>query len=164
MAQTQANILARKNQIKSAPVNAAKVCDGVSIGLRMAACRVERPWLVPHNLDSVLEQMTQDSAHPGKTVNKSAMHVGTKLNKYTMITNQKIRPILHDLAHSKPVTPAQEKTLREWIDSNRPQLKPYVKTKAVSAPNACGMLCQVAHCVWTECSHNTCRLTTLNSF
>ena len=132
MAQKEAKRL--DNIIRKAPVNSTKVCDGVSIGMRLAACRVERPWLIPNDLEEIHQEM-RDLMKPSDgdkpvTVKRASLYKGSSLNKYTMISNKRIRRILWELAVNKPVTRNQYKELEQWVHTQRPELQPYLKIEA----------------------------------
>jgi len=124
----------RSMSTNKAPVNSTKVCDAVSIGMRLAACRVERPWLIPNDLDKIHQELSAVSnVSDGKgpvRVKPSSLYQGCSLNKYTMITNKKIRRFLWELAVDKPLTPSQFKELDSWVKSQRQELCPYIKVEA----------------------------------
>ena len=149
MAQKEANRL--RTVINSAPVHATQVCDGVSIGLRLAACHVVRPWLIPNDLDKIKAHLQASSSlEQVQTVKQSMLFEGCSLHNYTMITNHQIRRILWELADRKPVTKARFKDLEEWVDKQKKELKPYIAARedgdlCYLSPNLEGIRDVLAH-------------------
>ena len=142
MTQKQANragLAAKKlhplyQPLAQAPPRSAKVCDGVSVGFRMSLCRVERPWLVPNNLqmlrDEALTSVPASTAAP--TPKRHVLFEGSSLPKYTMITDHKIRHILADLSTEGTVVSINDyNKLISWLQENRPQVVPFVSAQQV---------------------------------
>jgi hypothetical protein len=131
-----------QHQLHSSPVHSTKVCDGVSIGFRLSLCHIQRPWLIPHDVESVKDKVQQcfpnQSGSLYGMINKHMLFQGGMLNKYTMIPAAAIRDIVSKLADTKnPGVPlGKGRALNDWLvlEPNKP-LIPYIKT--IQASNVC---------------------------
>lgn len=157
-----------KHKHFSSPAISTKVCDGVSIGFRLSLCHIQRPWLVPHNVDDVKRRVQQRFPNePGSLfglVTKHMLFEGSMLNNYTMITSAAIRDIVWKLAQPRDsgISIKQHEALVAWL-SNHKNLIPYIKmTKASEVcsihssfvGSVCLLYCQmcISHAMICICS------------
>ena len=116
-----------------------KVCDGVSIGFRLKLCNIQRPWLVPHNLQHVAAEHN-NSYGPNTepySVKRKMLFEGSSLEEYTMINSATHRETLWSLSlsHSPTASPVKKvkvDALVHWITEHRPALLPYIKFNEVN--------------------------------
>jgi hypothetical protein len=122
------------------PVGYVQVFDGVTIGFKTSMCHMIRPWEVPNNYEAL---KSAGAIKPAK------LYDGSDLERYTMITEQKPRLVLWMLAQGKSVLQADYATLLLWLETNRPELVPYIKIGQVSTKNVAFSTITSNNIIWS---------------
>jgi hypothetical protein len=110
-----------KKRLLSIPIKTV-VFDGVTIGMKQQLCCLERPWEIPHDLETL-----PDPIQPRD------LYVGSELDKYTMVPDKDNRLRLWKLGHGEIIDLSEWESLRSWLLLNRPSILPFVMTEKTSA-------------------------------